>query len=142
MIHMKIANLFILFIIIVMLASCSDTSPKTLMYQDAFVQILFENGAHLDEVDYISIFINEDNVADNRLAYLQKALKNKYDKKVYTYKKEEVHVSGPYGKEDLDDHGIFIYLTDITIEKNATYITGEKHYTRKNHPSVEVVITF
>jgi len=139
---MKIANLFTLFIIIVMLASCSDTSPKTLMYQDAFEQILFENGAYLEEVDYISIFINEDDVADERLTYLQKALKNKYDKKVYTYKKEEVHISGPYGKEDLDDHGIFIYLTNITDKDDLTFITGEKHYTRKNHPSVEVVLTF
>lgn len=138
---MKKVNLFIL-IIIGILTSCSNISPKTLMYQDAFEQILFENGAYLEEVDYISIFINEDSVADERLAYLQKALKNKYDKKVYTYKKEEVHVSGPYGKEDLDDHGIFIYLTDITVEQDATYITGEKHYTRKNHPSVEVVLTF
>jgi len=112
------------------------------MYQDAFEQILFENGAYLEEIDYISIFINEDDVADERLTYLQKALKNKYDKKVYTYKKEEVHVSGPYGKEDLDDHGIFIYLTDIVVEDDLTFITGEKHYTRKNHPSVEVILTF
>src|SRR5699024_1206444 len=125
MIHMKIANLFTLFIIIVMLASCSDTSPKTLMYQDAFEQILFENGAYLEEVDYISIFINKDDVADERLTYLQKALKNKYDKKVYTYKKEEVHISGPYEKEDLDDHGILIYLNNNTDKYDINFIYSE-----------------
>lgn len=95
---MKIVNLFTLLLIIAMLTSCSNTNPKTLMYQDAFEQILFENGAYLEEVDYISIFINEDDVADDRLTYLQKALKNKYNKKVYTYKKEEVHISGQMEK--------------------------------------------
>lgn len=99
---MKTVNLFILLIIIVSLTSCANTSPKTLMYLDAIEQILFEDGAYLEEVDYISIFINEDNVADDRLAY----------------------------------------LTNIRIDNDLTQITGKKHYTRKNHPSLEVVFTF
>lgn len=70
-------------LMITLLTSCSNTSPKTVIYQYAFEQILFENGAYFEEVDYISIFINEDDVPDERLTYLQKALKEIYEKKVY-----------------------------------------------------------
>lgn len=139
----KITHIIILFIFsLIALNGCLQVNPKTEMYLDAFEQILFEDDAYLEEVDYISIFINEDDVPDNRLSYIQKTLKEKYNKKVYTYKKEEVHVSGPYGKEDLDDHGIFIYITSVDSKDDITYMTGEKHYTRKNHPSIQVDLTF
>lgn len=48
---------------------------------------------------------------------------NHYDKTLYTYTKEEVHVAGPYGKEKLNDHDTFVYIRHIQANDERTNMT-------------------
>lgn len=130
------------YVFVLVLAGCISINSKTMMYEQAFEKILFEKGAYLEEIDYISIFINEEHVPERELAKIQQSLKKTYDKKVYTYKKEELVEPGPYGKENLKDEGVFLYITNIEKKGDVHYITAEKYYTTGHLSPVEILITY
>lgn len=128
--------------IFLLLVSCNRVDARAEIYVEAFENVLFEDGAYLDEISYISIFINEDDVPSYTLRFIQQTLIERYEKKVFTYKKEEIPETGPYGKENFREHGAFLYLTEVEERGETLFIRAEKYYTRKNHPSVEVEMIF
>lgn len=135
-------NIFIFLGMLAMLTGCGRFDARAETYVEAFEMILFEEGAHLEEVDYISIFIDEEDVPSYTLRYIQQTFIERYDKKVYTYKLEDIPTTGPYGKENFREHGVFLYLSDLEEEDDKLFLRAEKYYTRKNYSAVEVEMEF
>lgn len=68
-IYIKLA--FLLLIFILLCAGCGKITMKTTEYMMVFHDILTENMTQLDEVDYISIFIENNQLSTHELKNIQ-----------------------------------------------------------------------
>lgn len=123
------------------LSGCTTVPSRANYYASLFDEILSENEEQLQKADYISIYINDDQLSTHELLHTKQLLEKQYDKQIYTYTKAEVHVSGPYGKEKLKDKGIFLYIRHIKQEADQTILMIEKHDTHRSYPSIIKEVT-
>lgn len=133
-------NLFVCFIVVIVLSGCSQLS-NTKLYQQ-ILDYSLQDDLDLKKVDYISLYINDDHLSQRKLTSLERYLQDKYDKHTFSYMAEEFRKSGPYGKEDLNQEGIYVYITEVKNQKDRTVVFIEKYSTLKRTEAIGLKMTF
>lgn len=112
----------------VLMQGCQSGKQIDEAYITVF-DVLLEDHDLAHPIDYISLFINDEDLAKRDLATIVAHVEDTYGKKVFTYTPDEIVHEGPYGKEEVTMDGIFLYLLDIDQEEQTMHIETAKFHT-------------
>lgn len=110
---------------------CHQQSDTNMLYEKVF-DALLQDDEHLGDIDYISLFIQNDAITRGDFSPIETFIQEAYKKDTYSYTTSELHGSGAYGKEDLNQEGVYLYITDIDESEQHTIVHSEKYYTLKS----------
>lgn len=137
----KVRMLLFFGIIFFVISGCQQQSDMSGLYEKAFGTLLSDD-RHIDEMDYISLFIQSDDVTRADSSAIESHIREKYQKDTYSYTQSEIQGAGAYGKEDLNEEGIYLYIKDVENKDGHTIIQSEKYYTVGKLDPVGVTMTF
>lgn len=115
-------------IMLVIFSGCSQKTVDISLYQQAFDDML-QMDKHVKEMDYISLFIYNEAIKEKDYKPIKKYLHGKYEKEIHSYAMEELQEQGAYGKEDLNQEGIYLYITEIEDKDDHMKISSESYST-------------
>lgn len=110
------------------MTGCNQQSDMNTLYETVFDSLL-KNDDHIDDMDYISLFVQRDDVIQDDFSSIEKQIQETYQKNTYSYTTEELQDSGSYGKENLNEEGIYLYITEIEEMDDQTIVHSETYYT-------------
>jgi len=140
---MIVVRQFILYVTIffVILGGCSHQREMNTLYEATF-DALLKDDEYISEMDYISLFIQHDDVTRADFSAIEKYIKGMYHKDTYSYIAQELLQSGAYGKENLDEEGVYLYITDLEMDNRQAIVHCEKYYTVTSIKPLGMELTF
>ena len=128
-------------IMILPMFGCGQQLDRNKLYKIVFDTHLQED-EHTPDMDYISLFIQRDDVGRADFSPIEKSIQETYQKDTYSYTTAELHHSGSYGKENLNEEGIYLYITRVEEADNQVIVHSEKYYTVETLQSTGMKMTF
>ena len=128
-------------VMLIAIIGCKQQSEMGMLYEKVF-DTLLQDDSHLGDIDYISLFIQNDDITQGDLSPIETSIRETYEKETYSYTPPELEGSGAYGKEDLNQEGVYLYITDIEESERQIVVHSEKYYTLKSIAPIGMEMTF
>lgn len=137
----KIRICICFFIIYPLITGCNQQSEMDMVYEKVF-DVLLQDDEHLSDIDYISLFIQNDDITRGDFSQIEASIREIYEKDTYSYTTSELQGTGAYGKEDLNQEGVYLYITEVEQSDQQISVHSEKYYTLKSIDPIGMEMNF